>query len=127
MTNIIRIVAIFFALAFSYLLLSFSTGVGENINFFHLMLFLFFGILSQLGLFLSSFSIKNWIINILIAVIMLPFFALLVKSTFLDSSFLNRLTGAPIQITSSLAYIVGLIVYIYSYYRLLWLQNTRQL
>jgi CBS domain containing-hemolysin-like protein len=128
MTNfVIRTVAIFFALAFAYLSLSFSAGVGENINIVHLILFLLLGVLSQLGLFLSTYQIENWIFKLLIAVIMIPFFMLLLRSTFFDSSFLNRLTGAPIQIASSVAYVVGFAVYLYSFYRMVQEQYNKSL
>ena len=119
MTNLlIRSVAIFFAIAFTYLSLSFSAGVGESINIIHLMFFLLLGVLSQLGLFLSTYTFRNSLLNFFIAVIMLPFFILLLSSTFFDTSFLNRLTGAPVQIASSIAYIIGFAVYLCSFYRL---------
>jgi len=128
MTNLfIRAVAVFFALSFSYLSLSFSRGVGDNINIVHFTLFLLLGVLSQLGLFLSTYSFKSRVLVFFIAIIMFPFFMLLLKSTFFDSSFLYRLTGAPIQIGSSVAYIVGFAVYLYSFYRIVQSQYNKQI
>jgi len=112
----IRTTSIFFAIALAYIGLSFSTGVGENINIVFFMFYLLLWISSQLGLFLSTYSIKNRKWNLLITVIMLPFFMLLLKFTFFDSGFLNRLTGSPVQIRSSIAYIAGFSVYTYSFY-----------
>ncbi len=118
MTNLlIRSVAIFFVIAFTYLSLLFSAGVGDNINIIQLMFFFFLGVLSQLGLFLSTYAFKNTLLKFFIVVIMLPFFMLLLESTFFDASFLSRLTGSSVQIASLIAHIIGFSVYMYSFYR----------
>ncbi|GLX76709.1 hypothetical protein tinsulaeT_00490 [Thalassotalea insulae] len=127
MNLFIRAVAIFFALAFSYLSLSFSVGVGENVNVAYLIVFLLLGVLSQSGLFLSTFIVNSLTLRFLIGVIMLPFFVLLLKSTFFDANFLSRLTGAGVQIASSVAYVVGLIAYMLGYYKLVVLQYNKRI
>ncbi|AWB66012.1 hypothetical protein C2869_05970 [Saccharobesus litoralis] len=123
---IIRIVACFFAIASTYLLVSFSDGVGEE-SFIKLVTFIIWGVLSQLGLFLSTYPITKPKYKWLIALMMFPFFMLLLSSTILDSSFIHRLTGNSVQIMSSVAYIVGLGIYIFSYYKMVNGNITKQL
>ena len=113
MNIIIRIIACCFSVAVTYLLVSFSVGVGES-SIAESAVFIILGILSQLGLFLSTFPINKKTSKWLISLMMLPFFILLL-SCILDSSFISRLTGNPVQITFSMACIVGIIVYAFSF------------
>jgi hypothetical protein len=124
--SIVRIVGCFFVCAFAYLLVSFSLGVGEG-GIVKYVIFFILGVLSQLGLFLSTYQIKKGVLNFLIALMMLPFFMFLLSSTILDSSFISRLTGNLIQVASSMAYVGGIVVYIFSYYRLAKLQYNKNL
>jgi hypothetical protein len=109
----IRIIACAFSFSLAYLLVSFSNGVGES-SIAKVGVFIVLGFLSQLGLFLSTYPISKKKFRWLIALMMLPSFVLLLGSI-LDSSFINRLTGNPVQITFSIACVIGIVVYIYSY------------
>jgi len=117
MKSLTRIIAILFALALAYVGISFASGVGNAVNVTTLALWLLLGSALQLGLFLSTYSEKSWKLSIISAILMLPFFLLVITSVF-SPNFLNKLTGTPIQITSSIAFLSGSIIYLYNYYKI---------
>jgi len=117
MKYITRFFAILFALALAYVGASFSSGVGDEVNIATLALLLLLSSALQLGLFLSTYSEKSWKLSIISAILMLPFFLLVITSVF-SPNFLYKLTGTPIQITSSIAFLIGSIIYLYNYYKI---------
>ena len=108
----------FFTLSFTWLGLSFAAGVGEKTNTFNVLFWLLLGALSQLGLFLSTYSNNNIKLRIASGVLMLPFFSVIISSIF-DMHFFMRLSEGLSQALPSLAFIVGAAVYLYNYYNLL--------
>ena len=117
MKSLTRIIAILFALALAYVGISFASGVSDDVDATTLALWLLLGSALQLGLFLSTYSEKSWKLSIISAILMLPCFLLVITSVF-SPNFLNKLTGTPIQITSSIAFLSGSIIYLYNYYKI---------
>jgi len=117
MKLITRIVAILFVLAFTYVGASFTSGVGDVLNITVILFSLILGTMLQLGLFLSTYSNKSWKLVVTSAILMIPFFLIIIASVF-SPNFLNKITGSPIQTTYSIALISGSIIYLYTFYKL---------
>jgi len=116
----VRLFSVFFAIAFALLLGSFSTAVDGPLSLPTMVTFGVLASLSQLGLLLTTFSFtsKFAVLKLASALLMLPCFWLLLSSTVFSSSFIGRLSGNSVQILSSVAYMVGVLVYIYGFLRL---------
>lgn len=117
MKIVARITALFFTLAFVWLGLSFTAGVGDQADFKAILFWLFLSTISQTGLLLSTYPINSNSVRVLSALLMFPFFSIIVTSVF-DNHFFARLTGNLSQASVSLVILFGIAIYLNAFYNL---------
>jgi hypothetical protein len=110
---LVRLVALLLAAFIGNAFLEFSaTAEPDEFNTFTIFFGVAFGMVSQAGLLASTtkFGLRY---KLLTAALMLPFFLLLLAANY-DSA--TRLIGGnPLSASATVAYIVGVLIYVYGY------------